>query len=394
MHESDPYTPSSTSPPHGILNETLAAAAERMLEALRRTSANPSEGWSDLTFGEHALEVFRAQYAAVPAYRAWCDHELASRGIQVEDVRCWQHIPALPIAAFKRLRVAPDPSPQTNDDAEWWSSGTSGAGTSRHHVRSLALYDASLRYGLRRALLPDVDGPELLVVQLAPSSAAAPHSSLSHMLDAARNMCADGGSWVDGDFRVDASGAWEQLGRAAAEHQPVLVLATSFALVQLFDATADRPPLRLAARSRVMDTGGYKGRTREVTREDLLACIADRLGVPESMCENEYGMSELSSQAWLGSIAGSVGRPLDTPDGGRWQPPWMRTRVVHPATLEEVADGERGLLVHHDLANVWSCAAIRTEDLGVRRGASYELAGRAPGAQLRGCSLQLEDIVQ
>jgi hypothetical protein len=67
-------------------------------------------------------------------------------------------------------------------------------------------------------------------------------------------------------------------------------------------------------------------------------------------------------------------------------------RVVDPITLDEVADGEQGLLVFHDLANVWSCAAVRSEDLGIRRGAGFELVGRAPGATLKGCSLQLEDL--
>ena len=75
----------------------------------------------------------------------------------------------------------------------------------------------------------------------------------------------------------------------------------------------------------------------------------------------------------------------------RWLPSTMRVRVVDPESLVEVADGEEGLLVFHDVANVHSCAAIRTEDLGIRRGDSFELVGRAPGATLKGCSLRLED---
>ena len=177
-----------------------------------------------------------------------------------------------------------------------------------------------------------------------------------------------------------------------ADAQPVVVLATSFALVQLFDATDTS--LTLPPGSRVMDTGGYKGRTRELTREGLLELVGARLGVPPMLCENEYGMSELSSQAWLGTVAAGLGAaPLPAPRGGRWQPPWIRTRVVSPETLEDVEDGEEGLLVHHDLANAWSCAAIRTEDWGLRIGNSYALLGRAPGAELRGCSLQLEDVL-
>jgi hypothetical protein len=118
------------------------------------------------------------------------------------------------------------------------------------------------------------------------------------------------------------------------------------------------------------------------------------LGVPEPWCENEYGMSELSSQAWLGTIADSCGHPIlvDAQAGTRWLPSTLRVQVVDPILLDEVADGERGLLVFHDIANVHSCAAVRSEDDGIRRGDSFELIGRAPGATIKGCSLRLEDV--
>jgi hypothetical protein len=210
------------------------------------------------------------------------------------------------------------------------------------------------------------------------------------MLDAARKMGRDDGAWVDANFELD-SGVWAHLAECSRDDAPVVLLATSFALVQLFDAVSDRPPIQLPKGSRVMDTGGYKGRSRTVTRDELLLDIAQRLGVHADMVENEYGMSELSTQAWLGTIARSTGHPLG--NEARWQPWWMRTRVVDPQTLREVNDGECGLLVHHDLANAYSCACIRTEDWGRRIGSSYELLGRAPGAELRGCSLQLEAVL-
>ena len=175
---------------------------------------------------------------------------------------------------------------------------------------------------------------------------------------------------------------------------PVLLLATSFALVMLFEAAEANgwDTIELPRGSRVVDTGGYKGRTRELTREALVAQIGAWLGVAPEWCENEYGMSELSSQCWLGNVAAATGHPL-TDGAPRWMPPWLRVRVVDAVTLSEVADGEQGLLVFHDLANVWSCAAIRSEDLAIRRGDGFELVGRAPGAALKGCSLQLEDVV-
>jgi len=369
--------------------ESLSAVASRLLEDIVATEGDTPPPWDDARFEEHSLALLRAQYAAVPAYRSWCDHELRARGKRLEDVRSWQQIPALPIAAFKRLQVTPTGG-QTA--AEWWSSGTTGAGTSRHTLHGLELYEASISAGVRRALLPDESMRErpLLAMQLAPPAGDAPHSSLSHMLDLVRTrMCDDGGAWVNGSFELDAWGLWTAL---ATVQRPVLLLATSFALVQLLDA-APEERVSLPVGSRVMDTGGYKGRSREVSREDLLAAMEARLGVPGGMCENEYGMSELSTQAWSGSVAAHLAAPLTASGTGRWQPPWMRTLVVDPMSLTPVADGAAGLLVHHDLANVWSCAAVRTEDLGVRRGESYELLGRAPGAELRGCSLQLEDVL-
>lgn len=349
------------------------------------------------SFERTALLRYRAQRRAVPAYDAWCAYELEGRGAGADEVRSWREIPALPIAAFKQLAVHDVDAPVA---AEWHSSGTTSADRSVHRLGSLAEYDAAIDEGVRAALLPDVARGErrpLACVQLQPDAAAAPHSSLSHMFDRIRTgpWCHDAGRFVDGDYVLDAPGAWARLAELADATEPVLVLATSFALAMLLeDAEAhERAPIALPTGSRVVDTGGYKGRVREHTREELLALAERWLGVPEQWCENEYGMSELSSQAWLGTVAAASGHPLElAAPGARWTPSTLRVRVVDPLTLEEVADGEQGLLVFHDVANRWSCSAIRSEDIGIRRGDGFELVGRAPGAALKGCSLQLEEI--
>lgn len=389
----DPTDPIATTSAQA-LPEPLKRAAQAMLLAIDATSAERSGVWTDLAFNRHAIELFRAQYELVAPYRTWCDHELGERGIDAQAVTRWQQVPALPIAAFKSHRVAGH-TPAL-DVAEWHSSGTSGHRPSRHTLPDLALYEASLLASARLALVPRPDD-ELIAVQLAPSRAALPGSSLSHMLDLVRTcLCHDGGTWAGADGGVDVDGAWRRLQHAQAEGEPVLLLATSFALVHLLEQAEATPALRLPPGSRLMDTGGYKGRTREFARGELVYRVSERLGIEPALCENEYGMSELSSQAYLGTIAARLGRPLPGERAhprAHWQPPWMRTRVVDPVTLNEVADGEHGLLVHHDLANAYSCAAIRSEDVGVRRGTSYALVGRAPGAELRGCSLRLEDVL-
>jgi hypothetical protein len=363
----------------------LTSPAADVLDAM-----HAPETIDDARFDSLALALYAAQRASVPAYDAWCAHVGA-------DPRTWREVPALPIAAYKQLDVR-DPSAPVA--ATFESSGTTASERSQHHLASTAHYDAALDAGVAAALVPDVvagDIEPLACVQLQPSAEAAASSSLTHMYDRIRTgpWCTDAGSFVDWQYRVEAEAAWSTLERLAAEHRPTLVLATSFALAMLLERAAEIgwEQLHLPAGSRVVDTGGYKGRTRELTREELVEQVEHWLGVPSSMCENEYGMSELSSQAWLGTIAASTGHALELPaTGARWTPPWLRVRVVDPVTLADVADGEQGLLVFHDLANVWSCAAVRSEDLGIRRGDGFELVGRAPGATLKGCSLQLEDL--
>ncbi len=379
-----------TEGPHtGSLNEHVAK---------RRTNVRRCIPMSD-RFEQAALDLYAAQRAAIPAYDAWCQHELAQRAD--DAVRTWRDVPALPIAAFKQLEVWDPAAPVA---ATWLSSGTTSDERSTHRLADLTAYDAAIDEGVRAALLPDVVAgtrQPIACVQLQPDRAAAPSSSLTYMFDRIRlgELCTDAGTFVSGDYALDADGAWSRLESFAAISDPVLVLATSFALAMLLDdaRAGGRAPIERPAGSRIVDTGGYKGRTRELIRPELLARIESWLGVPEAWCENEYGMSELSSQAWLGTIAEATGFPLTGrgDDWSRWTPSTLRVRVVDPITLEDVDDGQEGLLVFHDIANVHTCAAVRSEDVGIRRGdGSFELIGRAPGATLKGCSLRLEDVVR
>jgi hypothetical protein len=144
----------------------------------------------------------------------------------------------------------------------------------------------------------------------------------------------------------------------------------------------------LPADSRVMETGGYKNRSRSMPKTELHQLITEKLGVPPSHIICEYGMSELSSQAYDG-VAGDGWRVTGKNNVSRHFhfPPWARVQIISPETGLEVADGETGLIRVFDLANVFSVMAIQTEDLGIRRGDGFELIGRATLAEPRGCSL-------
>lgn len=178
----------------------------------------------------------------------------------------------------------------------------------------------------------------------------------------------------DGSWQLDFAAVTEVLARVCASGQPALVLGTAFSFVQLLDYLGERDTsFELPAESRVMETGGYKGRSRALPKEELFARISRHLGVMPTNIISEYGMSELSSQAYA------------VPHFHF--PPWARAQIVSPETGREVIEGETGLIRVFDLANVASVLAVQTEDLGIRRGHGFELLGRAALSEPRGCSL-------
>jgi hypothetical protein len=191
---------------------------------------------------------------------------------------------------------------------------------------------------------------------------------------------------------VDAGGAWcldmdatlFAIRKSMCANRPLVLLGTAFNFVHLLDHfAANNMRYRLARGSRVLETGGYKGQSREIPKKELHALITRHLGIPAEYIVTEYGMSELSSQAY----DRVVGQALPTPPALFHLPPWARAQIISPETGCEVADGETGLIRVFDLANVRSVMAIQTEDLAVRRGDGFELIGRVPQAEPRGCSL-------
>ena len=192
----------------------------------------------------------------------------------------------------------------------------------------------------------------------------------------------------DGSLDLDSLG--EAIRSAQSRNEPLIVAGTSFAFVHLLDALADTKDTDrwlLPAGSRLMETGGFKGRSRVVPREELRTAIASRFGLDERAVVNQYGMTELGSQFYDSTL-------LD-PDGPRRKltPPWTRVRFVDPASGVDVPAGDLGQIVIHDLANTGSVAAIQTADLGRAildsdgREIGFDVAGREVGAEARGCSI-------
>jgi hypothetical protein len=373
----------------------------------RKLSEPPHVGSYEKDFNQLALELFAIQFKNNAAYRKICE----ARRLTPKTVEHWTQIPAVPTVAFKELKLTClGPDERTT---VFHSSGTTEQKPSRHYhsVDSLKVYEASLLPWFLENVLPDLRFTiyDLRLVCLTPPPVQAPHSSLVRMFETIRQKLGAPASVFTG--RVGADGSWVlnfdatlgALRQACANETPLLLLGTAFSFVHLLDFLAERN-LRfdLPAGSRVMETGGYKNRSRSMLKTELHQFITERLGVPPSHIICEYGMSELSSQAYNG-VAGDGWRVTGKDSAPRHAtrdtrhfcfPPWARVQIISPETGREVADGETGLIRVFDLANVFSVMAIQTEDLGIRRDEHFELIGRTQPAEPRGCSLMAHSALR
>jgi hypothetical protein len=378
------------------MEPTFTEYCARLGEFIRRnglTARNetPAASADDL-FNQLALGLFALQHDSVAPYRRLCD----AREITPAGLLHWSQIPAVPSRAFKELELTSLPPDQRTH--VFHSSGTTDPRPSRqfHNADSLAIYEHSLLVWFRNHLLAHPRA-EPAFIALTPPANEVRNSSLVHMLDTIRRSS----PWRFWRFtaRVDANGAWmldrqatlEALYQATNQDLPVLLLGTAFSFVHLLDNLGNcNLRFQLPTGSRIMETGGYKARSRSMPKHQLHTLMTCRLGIPPSHIVTEYGMSELSSQAY-DHIAGPDASSINRASARRafLFPPWARARIVSPETGAEVDEGGSGLIQVFDLANVRSVLAIQTEDIGVRRGSGFELAGRATFAEARGCSLMM-----
>jgi len=192
-------------------------------------------------------------------------------------------------------------------------------------------------------------------------------------------------------WALDTDKAHAVLDRATEDGTPLCLLTTAFHCVELISSLQARGrPVSLPKRSRLMETGGYKGRSREVPKQELYDLVTRWIGIEPECVVSEYGMTELSSQAYDG-VAQTIERaPGNRPGPGSRAfrfPPWARFEVISTETGRPAGPGEPGLLRVYDLANIRSVLAIQTEDLAVARVGGFELIGRRTGSEPRGCSL-------
>ena len=308
-------------------------------------------------FNATALKIFRYQYENNTVYQKFCKN-LRTNPEQVFSIR---DIPFLPIQFFKTQQVI------TGNDAPkgyFRSSGTTGSNISHHYYKNLDRYEASFQKGFNLAYGNIKD---YCVLALLPSYLEQKHSSLIYMV---KNLIDHSDNPNSGFYLYEYEALKAKLNFLELQKQKTLLLGVTFALLDL----VEKFPVRLK-NTIVMETGGMKGRRKEMVREELHEILCDGFGVEK--IHSEYGMTELFSQAW------SKG------DGVFNTPPWMQILirdVNDPLTMIE--DGKTGGINVIDLANLDSCSFIATQDLGrIHQDGSFEILGRYDNSDVRGCNL-------
>ncbi|MEJ1221146.1 LuxE/PaaK family acyltransferase [Sediminicola sp. 1XM1-17] len=310
-------------------------------------------------FQAKALEVFRYQYQNNTVYRKFC----SLLGKDHDKVTHIKDIPFLPIDFFKSKKIV---SASQTPTTVFTSSGTTGSVTSKHYVLDNAIYEQSylsafeLFYG---------DVSNYCVLALLPSYLERQGSSLIYMVD---DLIKKSHHPESGFYLNDFDLLQKKLLALENKGTKILLIGVSFALLDM----VEQHSLHLK-HTTIMETGGMKGRRKEMIREELHAVLKKGFGVPH--IHSEYGMTELLSQGY------SKG------DGIFNTPPWMKILIRDPEDpLTYLSSGKTGGINVIDLANVHSCSFLATQDLGkVYPDDSFEVLGRFDNADIRGCNLMV-----
>lgn len=313
---------------------------------------------SKADFEATALRVFGFQYENNTVYRTYCQHIGKSK----EDVQTLSDIPFLPISFFKTHDVK---TGEFEPELTFRSSGTTGMERSRHLIKDASLYRKSLIESFRHFYGNPSD---YVFLALLPNYIEQQNSSLIYMME---ELMHESGAKENGYYLYNHEDMYQKLIQLRDNQQRTILWGVTFALLDFAEKyTMDFPQLI------VFETGGMKGRRKEMVKEELYGILRKAFGVTD--IHSEYGMCELLSQAY--SKGGNI---FSTP-------PWMQLRL---RSEKDPFDGSNqmatGVINIIDLANLHSCAFIATEDLGRRHPDGIEILGRMDHSQTRGCSLMV-----
>lgn len=312
----------------------------------------------NIPFQQLGIELFLYQYQNNKIYKRWCD-EIK---VDISKINSVTSIPFLPISFFKTHTVL---CGDENYEAIFESSGTTQTiSKSKHYIKDISLYQHSfttcfnLFYG---------DLNDWCIIGLLPSYLQQKNSSLIKMVDDFIKLSKNINS---GYYLNDYKNLPALLMHLQLQQQKILLIGVTYALLDF----AEQFPTQLTSSTVLMETGGMKGRRKELTRNEVHAILKKQLNV--EAIHSEYGMTELLSQAYSKA------------DGRFYCPPWMKVLVRNEDDPFKLSTTGKGILNIIDLANIYSCSFIATDDAGeIFEDGSFTVMGRIDNSDIRGCSL-------
>ena len=314
---------------------------------------------SQKQFEKIALKIFRFQHENNSTYREFCKYLKTD----VQKVKTLEQIPFLPIPFFKSHAVVSNNNPIQET---FTSSGTTGMITSKHLVTDVTLYEESYRKGFSQ-FYGNIE--DYIILALLPSYLEREGSSLIYMVE---DLIKKTNNPESGFYLHNQEELIEKLIKLDTEGQNVILIGVTYAILDLIEKKSFQLKNTI-----VMETGGMKGKRKEMIREELHEKLCQGFGV--ATIHSEYGMTELLSQAY------SLG------NGVFECPPWMHILIRETEdALSYVPDGKTGGINVIDLANKNSCSFIATQDLGKKNpNNSFEVLGRFDNSDIRGCNLMV-----
>jgi len=362
---------------------------EQILEFINRCEEGKFTHHEEMehSYNELALKLFRYQFQHNLAYKKFCQTKKRTP----LTVKRWEDIPPMPIQGYKELTLSCEPIEEVKH--VFMTSGTTNPeAKGKNYHPDLAVWDASMKGPFKHFVLPDRE--KITIFVLSPAEDLNKNSSLSRYLTNAVSFFGTENSkffFTDKGLNVDE--LIRDLSWCESQKEPVLLMGATFAFVHIIDDLKEKQlQFKLAKDSRIFDTGGFKGQSREVEMEHLYSEFREFFGIGRNQCINMYGMTELSSQIYDQTIRSTYLNHSEIYD--KKSPSWVKTVVLNTDTLEPVKDGERGVIAHYDLANWNSCLAILTEDMGYKTEHGFVLLGRIKGSEARGCSIAVDQLMQ
>jgi phenylacetate-coenzyme A ligase PaaK-like adenylate-forming protein len=317
---------------------------------------------NDAAFLQEALQVFRYQAVHNQLYSRY----LKTLGIRIDEVTALQHIPFLPIEFFKsHTLITGDGTVQE----VFTSSGTTGMIQSKHYVTDVSIYEESYRKAFELFYGKITD---YCILALLPSYLERDGSSLIYM---ANDLIQQSKHPDSGFYLHNYEELLVKLEQLEHKKQQTILLGVTYSLLDIAELHAARKNKKNLQHTIIMETGGMKGKRKEMIREELHQVLCTSFGV--NAIHSEYGMTELLSQAY------SKG------DGRFNCPPWMRI-LIRDANdpFSFLSTNQTGGINIIDLANIHSCSFIASQDLGkIAVDGSFEILGRFDASDVRGCNL-------